>query len=208
MKRKIILLVLAVSAVTTAYGQMVVTDPTSMAQSILNTSKTVEEAVATRTAVMKNILETEKIFEQTKKYYDYLKKVNNVIKESYEVKSTIESAAEITKMYSECFAKIASDPLYSAEEIAAISYGYARILERSAYALGDLKTLLAGSSLSMTDKERLDAVDRCHDKMEHMRSLLLYYTRKVEAVSSIRHDRGANLDGVIRIYGVMTDIEQ
>lgn len=207
MKRIIVISIILITAVSVR-AQMVVSDPAGLAQSIVNTSKTVGESAATRSAVLENVLETQKIYEQSKKYYDYLKKVNNIIKDTYEVKHTLETASEITNMYCDCFSKIASDPLYSAEEISAISFGYAKILERSAYALADLKTLIGESSLSMTDKERMDAVERCHDKMQHCHKLLVYYTRKIEAVSMLRYEKGENLDGIIRLYGVMTDIEK
>lgn len=209
MKIKVkIILTIMTAACLTARGQMVVSDPAGLAQSIVNTSKTLGESAATRSAVLENVLETQRIYEQTRKYYDYLKSVNTIIKDAYEVKHTIQTAAEITGMYCDCFSRLASDPLYSAEEIAAISYGYAKILERCGYTLSDLKNFLSGSSMSMTDKERLDAIEQCHGKMEHLRHVMVYYTRKVEAVSMVRQRKQKDLDGVIRLYGVMTDIEK
>ncbi len=186
-------------------AQVVVSDPSNLAQSVVNTAKTIGQSEATRVAVLENVLNTQKIFEQTRKYYEYLKTINTVVKDAYELKHTIELASEITSLYKNNFQKISSDPIYTAEEISAISFGYARILDKCANALFDVKSIASSSSVSMTDKERLDILERSHEKMVHYKKLLEYYTRKVQAVSYVRNQTGEDIDGIVRLYGSLTD---
>ncbi len=70
-----------------------------------------------------------KIYEQGKEYYDALKSVNNLIKDARKVKLTIEMVNEISDMYIARFNKMVADPNFTVDELAAISEGYARLME-------------------------------------------------------------------------------
>lgn len=181
-------------------AQWVVSDPTNLAQSVINTARTVGQSEATRGAVLENVANTEKIFEQTRQYYEYLRTVNSYIKDVYEVKHTIEMAAEITSLYNTNIRDLASNPLYKTDEISAITFGYSKILEKCASALADLKSIVGTSRVSMTDKERLDVIERCHDKMLHYHKLLDYYTKKVQSVGMIRQETENSINTVISLY--------
>ena len=56
-----------------ASAQWVVTDPTNLAQGIVNTTKQIIQTSSTASNMIKNFQETVKIYEQGKKYYDALK---------------------------------------------------------------------------------------------------------------------------------------
>ena len=82
-----------------ANAQWVVTDPTNLAQGIINATKNIVHTSSTATNMINNFKETVKIYEQGKKYYDALKSVNNLVKDARKVQQTILMVGEITDIY-------------------------------------------------------------------------------------------------------------
>ena len=81
MRTKIIMLFsLCLLLAGRASAQWVVTDPTNLAQGIVNTTKQIIQTSSTASNMIKNFQETVKIYEQGKKYYDALKSVNNLLR--------------------------------------------------------------------------------------------------------------------------------
>ncbi len=72
------MLVVVIGFHSKTQAQWVVTDPTNLAQGIVNTTKQIIQTSSTASNMIKNFKETVKIYEQGKKYYDKLKKVNNL----------------------------------------------------------------------------------------------------------------------------------
>ena len=56
-----------------AHAQWVVTDPTNLAQSIINTTKEIVQTSKTVKNTLDNFKEVEKLYNESKKYYDALK---------------------------------------------------------------------------------------------------------------------------------------
>ena len=55
----------------------------------------------------------------------------------------------------------------------------------------------------MTDKERMDVVERCYSKMKRYRNLVSYYTNKNISVSYLRAKKKNDLDRIMGLYGNM-----
>ena len=53
----------------------------------------------------------------------------------------------------------------------------------------------------MTDKDRMDVVDRCYDSMLRYRNLANYYTNRNIAVSFLRARKKNDMDRVLKLYG-------
>lgn len=70
--------------------------------------------------------------------------------------------------------------------------------------LQDLKQVINVSTLSMTDKDRMDVVDKCHREMRRYRNLVNYYTNKNIAVSYLRARKKNEADRVLELYGSET----
>ena len=70
------------------------------------------------------------------------------------------------------------DPNFTVEELSAIAFGYNRLLEESSNLLLDLKEVTTATGLSMTDKERLDIINRIYGEVLEYKNLTWYYTRK------------------------------
>lgn len=127
--------------------------------------------------------ETVKIYQQYKKYYDALKSVNNLVKDARKVSEIILMVGDVSEIYVTNFQKMLGDENFSPEELDAIAFGYTKLLEESNGVLQDLKQVINVSTLSMTDKDRMDVVDDCYASMRRYRNLVNYYTNRNIAVS-------------------------
>lgn len=181
-----------------AKAQWAVIDPSNLVQNI----QQVVKSSSTLTNMVKNVQETVKIYEQGKEYYDKLKSVNNLIKDARKVKLTIEMISEISDIYITGFNKMVADPNFTVDELAAISLGYARLMEEGGALVTELKNIVTSSNgLSMTDKERMEVIDQIYNRMLGYRNLTRYYTQKSISVSFIRAKAKADTDRVLALYG-------
>ena len=140
-----------------------------------------------------------------KKYYDALKSVNNLVKDARKVQQTILMVGDITDTYVTSFQKMMRDDNFTVEELGAIAFGYTKLLEESNDVLTELKNVVNITTLSMTDKERMDVVERCYSKMKRYRNLVSYYTNKNISVSYLRAKKKNDLDRIIGLYGNMNE---
>ncbi|MDX9776950.1 MAG: hypothetical protein RBT40_13555, partial [Petrimonas sp.] len=143
-----------------------------------------------------------KIYQQGKEYYDALKSVHSLIKDARKVQKTIEMVSEITDIYITGFGKMVNDPNFTANELAAISTGYARLLEEGGALVTELKNIVTGSNgLSLSDKERMEVIDDVYNKMLEYRNLTKYFTQKSISVSYIRAKDKNDTERVLSLYG-------
>ena len=59
--------------------------------------------------------------------------------------------------------------------------------------------------LSLSDKERMDVVDRCYNSVRQYRNLVGYYTNKNIAVSYLRSKKKGDTNRVLALYGDTND---
>ena len=199
MKRIVLIVCMALIGLSfQAKAQWAVIDPSNLVQNI----QQVVKSSSTLTNMVKNVQETVKIYEQSKQYYDALKSVNNLIKDARKVKLTIEMVSEISDIYITGFNKMVADPNFTVDELAAISLGYARLMEEGGSLVTELKNIVTSSNgLSMTDKERMEVIDQIYNRMLGYRNLTKYYTQKSISVSFIRAKAKADTDRVLALYG-------
>lgn len=205
MKRFLFMAIALVSFALPSQAQWVTFDPTNLAQGIVNTTKQIVQTSTTASNMLSNFKETVKIYEQGRKYYDALKAVNNLIKDARKVQQTILMVGEISDIYVVSFQKMMRDSHYSVEELGAIAFGYTKLLEESAGLLTELKEVVNVNGLSMSDKERMDIIDRTHKSVKQYRSLVGYYTNKNIAVSYLRARKTGDTDRVMALYGSAND---
>ena len=202
MKQRIILLFSACLLLAgTARAQWVVSDPGNLAQGIINASKNIIHTSKTAANMVSNFQETVKIYEQGKKYYDALKSVNNLVKDAIKVKNTILLIGDISDIYVTNFQLMLRDENYTPEELSAIAFGYTKLLEESNNILKEMKDVVNITTLQMTDKERMDVVDRCYNRVRRYRNLVMYYTNKNISVSYLRARKKNDMDRVLALYG-------
>jgi len=96
-----------------ASDQWTVIDPSNIAQSIVNNSKSLVQESQTATHMVKNFQETVKIYQQAKKYYDALQSVNNLVRDARKVQQTILMLGNISGYYVNNFQKMLTDPNFT-----------------------------------------------------------------------------------------------
>lgn len=205
MKRFLFMAIALVSFALPSQAQWVTFDPTNLAQGIVNTTKQIVQTSTTASNMLSNFKETVKIYEQGRKYYDALKSVNNLVKDARKVQQTILMIGEISDVYVVSFQKMLRDPNYSVEELGAIAFGYTKLLEESNGVLQEMKEVVNITTLSLSDKERMDVVDRCYNSVKKYRNLVGYYTNKNIAVSYLRARKTGDTDRVMALYGSAND---
>ena len=198
--RKIILF-LALLIVGVAKGQWVVSDPTNLAQSIVNSSNQMVHTSTTSANMLNNFQETMKIYQQGKQYYDALRAVKNLVRNARKVQQCILMVGEISDIYVTSYRRMLADENFSPQELAAIAVGYTKIIEASASSLRELQDIVNPTDLSLTDKDRLDVVDAVYIVLRKHRNLARYYTRKYISVSMLRARERGNANQVMLLYG-------
>ena len=202
MKQKIILLFSACLLLAgTTRSQWGVSDPGNLAQGIITAPKNIIHTSKPAANMVSNFQETVKIYEQGKKYYDALKSVNNLVKDAIKVKNTILLIGDISDIYVTNFQLMLRDENYTPEELSAIAFGYTKLLEESNNILKEMKDVVNITTLQMTDKERMDVVDRCYNRVRSYRNLVMYYTNKNISVSYLRSRKKNDMDRVLALYG-------
>ena len=136
-----------------------------------------------------------------KKYYDALKAVNDLVKDARKVQETILMGGEIADIYINSYQLMLQDENFTLEELGAIAFGYSRLLEESSNLLLDLKGIVNSSSLSMTDKERMDIINGVYVSVQHYRNLVRYYTNKNLSVSYLRAQKKGDTERMLALYG-------
>ena len=184
MKKLLVIVSICLCVAGRANAQWVVSDPGNLAQSIINSAKEMVETAGTGTKAntLNGFLETQKIFQQSKQFYDALKSVHDVVKGGVKVGKSIALVAEISEIYVRNFQNMLADPNFTADELAAISSGYAMLLDESS-------------------DERLAVIDRAYNSLMNYRNLVNYYTRKNISVSYLRAKKKNDTDRVLALYG-------
>lgn len=181
-----------------AAAQWTVIDPSNLVQNI----KSAVQSSTTASNMIKSLQESVKIYNQSKAYYDALKSVHNIIKDARKVKLTIEMVSEITDIYMSGFNRMVTDRNFTPGELAAISAGYARLLEEGGALVTELKNIVtSGNGLSLSDKERMDVVDQIYTRMLRYHNLTRYYTDKAISVSFLRSQSKGDAARVQALYG-------
>lgn len=202
MKQKLLILMCAVAFLgIRAEAQWVVTDPTNFAGNIANTIKEITTASKTVKNTLDNFKEVEKLYNESKQYYDALKKVNNLIGDAYKVKETILMVGDISEIYVTSFKKMLNDPNFRPAELAAMASGYTKLLELSGESLRELKNVAKSNVFSMNDHERMQMIDQIYNTVREYRSIVSYYTRKNISISYIRAKQKGELNQMLSLYG-------
>ena len=205
LKMPLIAVCLCLTGAGTANAQWVVSDPGNLAQSIINSAKEMVETAGTKANTLNGFLETKKVFEQGKKYYDALQAVHDVVKGGVKVTKSIGLVMEISEIYVENYQKMLSDENYTPDKLAAVSSGYAMLIDESSDVLQDLKNVVNVTGMSLSDAERLAIIDNAYRSLMNYRNLVRYYTGKTISVSYLRARKKNDMDRVMSLYGTANE---
>ena len=185
----------------TMKAQWVVTDPSNLAQGIVNTARQIVQTSTTATNMINNFKEVQKVYNQGKEYYDKLKAVNNLVKDARKVQQTVLLVGDASEIYVKNFGKMINDPNFSPQELTAIANGYSILLNESVELLKELKQIVNVSTLSLNDNERMEIIDRVHKEVKEYHNLIRYFTNKNISVSYLRAKKTNNSSRVLELYG-------
>lgn len=130
-----------------------------------------------------------------------LKSVHNLVKDARKVQQTVLLVGDISEMYVTNYQKMLSDPNFTPGELNAIAFGYTKLLEESSGLLEELKTVVNANGLSMSDKERMDVIDRVYRDVKDYRNLVAYYTNRNISVSYLRAKEKNDTKRILSLYG-------
>ena len=134
-----------------------------------------------------------------------LKSVHDVVRGGVKVTKSIGLVMEISEIYVENYQKMLSDENYTPEELAAISSGYAMLIDESSDVLQDLKNVVNVTGMSLSDAERLAIIDNAYRSLMNYRNLVRYYTGKTISVSYLRARKKNDMDRVMSLYGTANE---
>ncbi|MCF6142427.1 DUF4141 domain-containing protein [Flavobacterium sp. K77] len=194
-------IVIVFAFIPTVKAQWVVTDPTNLAQGIVNSAREIIQTSTTATNMINNFKEVQKVYSQGKEYYDKLKAVNNLVKDARKVQQTVLLVGDVSEMYVNNFGKMLNDPNFNEQELTAIANGYSILLNESTELLKELKQIVNSSSLSLNDKERMDIIEQVYLKVKEYHNLVRYFTNKNISVSYLRAKKANNSQRVLELYG-------
>ncbi|MEN9907971.1 MAG: hypothetical protein RLZZ540_1120 [Bacteroidota bacterium] len=189
------------AVIPTAKAQWVVTDPSNLAQGIVNTARQIVQTSTTATNMINNFKEVQKVYNQGKEYYDKLKAVNNLVKDARKVQQTVLLVGDVSEIYVKNFGKMMNDPNFNQQELTAIANGYSILLNESTNLLKELKQIVNASTLSLNDKERMDIIDGVYKEVKEYHNLVRYFTNKNISVSYLRAKKANNSKRVLELYG-------
>lgn len=130
-----------------------------------------------------------------------LKSVHDVVRGGTKVAKSVGLVMEISETYVDNYQKMLSDENYTPEELAAISSGYAMLIDESSDVLQDLKNVVNVTGMSLTDAERLAIIENAYRNLLNYRNLVRYYTNKTISVSYLRARKKNDMDRVTALYG-------
>lgn len=182
-------------------AQWVVSDPTNLAQGVVNTVNQIVETSATASNTLDSFKKIKEVYDQGKEYYDALKAVNNLVQDARRVQQTVLLVGDISDMYVTSFGLMLNDPNFTPQELNAIAFGYSKLLNETTGLLDDLSQIISVTSMSLSDKERMDIIERVYKDVLHYYNLVRYYTKKNISVSIVRAKKHNDTQRVLELYG-------
>lgn len=202
MKKTLLLVICGLGFIHKTNAQWVVSDPASFAQNAANQIQNMIESIEHKVQLIKGASETQKIFDQGKEWYDALKKVSNTIQNYKKVYDAVQLVYEIASIYSDSFSRMKADRNFTPEEIVSIGEGYIKLVKESSSLLDELKMGSNITEMNLTDKDRLDIINRVYDKLLEHKDLVTYYTNQCIELSYIRAKQKNEINNVLKLYGI------
>lgn len=161
-------------------------------KNILSDMKKGYEVVSKGYTAIKNISEGN--FNIHNVFIDGLSSVSPVVKNYHRVADIIRDQKSIVQEYRTAFRRFKSSGSFSVEELDYMGQVYSGLFKRSLKSLDALATVITSSKLSMTDDERLKAIDRIfaetQDKLQFLRS----FNRNTMILAMLRGKESGNVE--------------
>lgn len=137
-----------------------------------------------------------------KEWYEGLLKISEAVRTYRRVQHIFERQAAMIKIYSDYITRFTTDDNLNPQQRAAIGKAYAGLLREGAGMLDELKVLVNPAGAKMTDAERLELIDALDERITRHYDLLVYFTRRSQALSRQQAVQLADRRLVEKLYGV------
>lgn len=163
-KKVLLLAVLCISGIIESKAQWVVSDPTNLAQGIINMANNIRAVGETTGETQEVYKATTKLYDENKKYYDNLLTVNTFVRDTKNVGRSIQLVKDMSDMFINDFSRFTANPHLSPDQLNAYMNKYNYSIRHATEELQSI-SLVIGKGLSMTDKDRLDRIDTHYNKI-------------------------------------------
>ncbi|MEZ2442740.1 TerB family tellurite resistance protein [Chitinophaga sp. RCC_12] len=167
-------------------------------KSILSNMKKGYDLVSKGYTKIKDI--TEGNFKIHEVFLDGLMAVNPKIAKYSKVPAIIDNQINILNEYRNTWNRIRQGGRFTPNELSYISKVYSNLFNRSMENIDELTMVITASQLRMTDDERLRAIDRLHEEMQHKLSFLRAFNKNASLIDNQRKKALEDIGEIRSIY--------
>jgi len=149
---------------------------------------------------IKNISEQD--YDLHKEHLNGLKNVSPAVRNYSKVGKIIQYQYQLVSEYRNANARFISSKSFRPAELEYMAKVYSRLLDQSMDNLKELTTILTNGKTSMTDDERLKAIDRIYSEMEEKLSFLKEFNNSATVLALQRNKERNNTKSVEDLYGI------
>ena len=132
--------------------------------------------------------------------------MHDVVKGGVKVTKSIGLVMEISEIYVENYQKMLSDENYTPDELAAISSGYAMLIdESSGRAARPEERGERHGDVALGRRNGWQSSTNAYRSLMNYRNLVRYYTGKTISVSYLRARKKNDMDRVMSLYGTANE---
>lgn len=129
-----------------------------------------------------------------------LLKVNPAIKNYKRTVDIIKYQKRIVQEYKSAFKHFKASGIFDSKEIDYLDKVYSRLFKQSVQNLDELITVITSSKLSMSDNERLEAIDRIYEDTEELLLFLKDFNHKAAILAVQRTKEKQDIQTTRKLY--------
>ena len=141
-------------------------------------------------------------FSLHKVYLDGLLLVSPSVSSYWKVADIVLKEANLVRDYQAASAYFRGSGLFSSQELDGIAVFYSTVVERAEKDIAELKMVITGGTLRMSDGERLSAIDRIDGDVTRQLSLLHGYNNSAALQAAQRAQAAGDIGAVRGLYGI------
>lgn len=135
-------------------------------------------------------------------YLNSLLQVSAPIQSDPRITDISTTQAQILQLYQVAYASYSSSPYLSSQDKASLDGLYQSILNQCVEDMGEVNMVLTPGALSMTDDERLSALNRLDERMRTRLLMVMALNRKVSLLLTQRGRHASDITNLQKLYGL------
>ncbi|MBQ0081502.1 MAG: DUF4141 domain-containing protein [Alistipes sp.] len=168
--------------------QIVVSDPSNLAQSIVNAANEMQYTASSAQTALENLEKTKQIFSSQREFFEQFRVVSAAVKGARKLQEVMLLSERVLDTYLLSYRTIAASKYISPKELGAVASSYATILRRTAAVLLDVREAIQEGGLRLNDSGRMDLILRCYQEAEELISITDYFSRELLSLIRLRDE--------------------